>query len=94
MTPDVIFIISENIIVRPNYFYNIPVYMQKIFTHGKGVMIPIQKLSISVMDVMVMDTAASVNASDIRSGTELCTDVRRQAPNMTKVSSMPIPKNI
>ena len=92
MTPDVI-IMNENIIVKP-YFYNIPVYMQKIFTHGKGVMIPIQKLSISVMDVMVMDTAASVNASDIRSGTELCTDVRRHAPNITKVSSMPIPKNI
>ena len=87
-------IMSENIIVKPNYFYNIPVYMQKIFTHGKGVMIPIQKLSISVMDVMVIDTAASVNASDIRSGTELCTDVRRHAPNITKVSSMPIPKNI
>ena len=68
--------------------------MQKIFTHGKGVMIPIQKLNISVMDVMVIDTAASVNASDIRSGTELCTDVRRHAPNITKVSSMPIPKNI
>ena len=68
--------------------------MQKIFTHGKGVMIPIQKLSISVIDVMVIDTAASVNASDIRSGTELCTDVRRHAPNITKVSSMPIPKNI
>ena len=85
---------SENIIVKPNSFYNIPVYMQKIFTHGKGVMIPIQKLSISVMDVMVIDTAASVNASDIRSGTELCTDVRRHAPNITKVSSMPIPKNI
>ena len=87
-------VINKNIIVKPNHFYNVPVYMQKIFTHGKGVMIPIQKLSISVMDVMVIDTAASVNASDIRSGTELCTDVRRHAPNITKVSSMPIPKNI
>ena len=89
-----LFGVNENIIEKPNHFYNIPVYMQKIFTHGKGVMIPIQKLSISVIDVMVIDTAASVNASDIRSGTELCTDVRRHAPNITKVSSMPIPKNI
>ena len=68
--------------------------MQKILTHGKGVMMPIQKLSMSVIDVMVMDTAASINASDIRSGTELCTEVLRHAPNITKVSSMPMPEMI
>ena len=73
-------------------YNNLPVYMQKILTQGNGVMIPIQKLSMSVIDVIVMDTAASVNASDIRSGTELCTEVRRQAPNITNVSSIPMPK--
>ena len=68
--------------------------MQNILTHGNGVMIPIQKLSISVIDVIVMDTAASVNAIAILSGTLLWTDVRRHAPNMTNVSSIPIPENL
>ncbi len=40
--------------------------MQKILTQGNGVIIPIQKLSISVIEVIVIETAASVNASDIR----------------------------
>ena len=66
--------------------------MQKIFTQGNGVIIPIQKLSMSVIEVIVIDTAASLKVSDIRSGTELCTEVRRQAPSMTKVSSIPIPE--
>ena len=65
--------------------------MQKIWTLGKGVMTPIQKLIMLVTDVMVMDTAASSNDADIRSGTGVCTEVRRQAPNITNVSSMPIP---
>ena len=67
--------------------------MQNILTQGNGVIIPIQKLSISVIDVIVMDTAASVNAIAILSGTLLWTDVRRHAPNITKVSSIPIPSN-
>ena len=37
-----------------------PVYTQNICTQGKGVITPIQKLSMSVMDVMVIDTAASL----------------------------------
>ncbi len=55
-------------------------------------MTPIQKLIMFVTEVMVMDTAASSKASAIRSGTALWTDVRRQAPSITKVSSMPMPK--
>ena len=43
------------------------------------------------MEVMVMDTAASLKVSDIRSGTGAWIEVRRQAPSMTKVSSIPIP---
>ena len=66
--------------------------MQKIWTLGKGVMTPIQKLIMFVTDVMVMDTAASSNEADMRSGTGVCTDVRRHAPSITKVSSMPMPK--
>ena len=65
--------------------------MQNILTQGNGVMTPTKKLSISVTDVMVMDTAASLNASDIRSSTGACMLVRLQAPNITKVSSIPIP---
>ena len=49
----------------------LPVYMQNILTQGKGVIIPIQKLSMSVMDVMVIETAASVNAMAVLSGTLL-----------------------
>ena len=56
-------------------------------------MMPIQKLSISVIDVIVIDTAASVNASDILSGTGLWIEVRRQAANITNVSSIPMPKD-
>ena len=65
--------------------------MQNILTHGNGVMTPTKKLSISVTDVIVMDTAASLKASDIRSSTGACILVRLQAPNITKVSSIPIP---
>ena len=43
------------------------------------------------MDVIVMDTAASLNVSDILSGTGACNDVLRQAPSITNVSSIPIP---
>lgn len=65
--------------------------MQNICTLGKGVMTPIQKLIMFVTEVIVMDTAASSNASAMRSGTALWTDVLRQAPNITNVSSIPIP---
>ena len=52
---------------------------------------PMQKLSVSVREVMVMETAASLNVCPIRSGTESSGEVRRQAPIMTNVSSIPIP---
>lgn len=35
--------------------------MQKIVTDGNGLKIPIQKLKKSVTDVMVIETAASLN---------------------------------
>lgn len=54
---------------------------------------PIQNEIISVNEVMVIDTAASDNMCPIRSGTDNFTDVRRQAANITKVSSIPIPVN-
>lgn len=56
-------------------------------------MMPIQNEIISVNEVMVIDTAASDNMCPIRSGTDNFTDVRRQAANITKVSSIPIPVN-
>ena len=54
-------------------------------------MIPMQKLSVSVREVIVMETAASLNVCPIRSGTVSNGEVRRQAPIMTNVSSIPIP---
>lgn len=45
----------------------------------------------SVRDVMVMETAASLNVAAILSGTGLEMLVLLQAANMTKVSSIPIP---
>lgn len=45
----------------------------------------------SVKDVIVMETAASLNVSAILSGTGLEILVLLQAANMTKVSSIPIP---
>lgn len=38
---------------------NTPVYKQKIWTHGKGVMAPMKNEIMSVMEVIVMLTAAS-----------------------------------
>ncbi len=61
------------------------------WTLGKGVMTPIQKLIMLVTDVMVIDTAASSKEADILSGTGVWTEVRRHAPSMTNVSSMPMP---
>ena len=54
-------------------------------------MTPTKKLSMSVTEVMVIDTAASLKVSLILSGTLACKEVRRHAPSITKVSSMPIP---
>lgn len=68
-----------------------PEYVQKMVTEGKGLNIPIQKLTMSVTDVIVMDTAASLNILAILSGTLSLMDVLLQAANMTKVSSIPIP---
>lgn len=65
--------------------------MQKIWTEGKGDRIPMKKDIISVKDVMVMETAASLNVAAILSGTGFVMLVLRQAANITKVSSMPIP---
>lgn len=45
----------------------------------------------SVSDVMVMLTAASLIMWPMRSGTESFTDVLRQAASITNVSSIPIP---
>ena len=40
---------------------------------------------------MVIETAASLKVSLILSGTEACREVRRHAPSITNVSSIPIP---
>lgn len=66
--------------------------MQNIVTDGNGLKIPIQKLKKSVTDVMVMETAASLNIWAILSGTGSFIDVLLQAASITKVSSIPIPK--
>lgn len=68
-----------------------PLYVQKMRTEGKGLMMPIQKEIMSVRLVIVMETAASDMVSAIRISTGDFGDVRRQAANITKVSSMPIP---
>lgn len=68
-----------------------PLYLQKICTDGNGLIIPIQNEMTSVNDVIVIETAASDIVIPIRSGTLNLTDVRRQAANITNVSSIPIP---
>lgn len=67
--------------------------MQNIWTEGKGENIPIKNESMSVTEVMVIDTAASDNMIAIRSGTGSFGDALRQAASITNVSSMPIPVN-
>lgn len=69
-----------------------PLYVQNIRTDGNGLKMPIQKDTISVTEVIVIDTAASDNISPIRSGTLSFIDVRRHAANITNVSSIPIPE--
>lgn len=69
-----------------------PLYVQNIRTDGNGLKMPIQKETISVTEVIVIDTAASDNMRPIRSGTLSFSEVRRQAASITNVSSMPIPE--
>lgn len=70
---------------------NLPEYMQNICTDGKGEKMPMKNESISVTEVIVIETAASDNIIPIRSGTDSLGDARLQAANMTNVSSIPIP---
>lgn len=65
--------------------------MQKICTDGNGEKIPMKNDSISVTEVMVMETAASDSMVAILSGTDSFGDVRRQAASITNVSSIPMP---
>lgn len=58
---------------------------------GKGLSIPIHKLTMSVTEVIVMETAASDIVWPMRSGTDIVTGVRLHAANITNVSSIPIP---
>lgn len=71
-----------------------PLYKQNICTDGNGLTMPMKNEIISVNDVMVIETAASDNVKPMRSGTLNLTDVRRQAANITNVSSMPIPMKL
>lgn len=59
---------------------------------GNGLNFPMQKLTMSVTDVMVIDTAASESVLANLSGTSMVTGVLLHAANMTNVSSMPIPE--
>lgn len=68
--------------------------MQNICTDGNGEKIPMKNESISVTEVIVMDTAASDSMMAIRSGTGSFGEARRHAANITKVSSIPIPETL
>jgi hypothetical protein len=59
---------------------------------GNGLNFPMQKLTMSVTEVMVIDTAASDSVLANLSGTSMVTGVRRQAANITNVSSIPMPE--
>lgn len=50
--------------------------------------------SMSVTDVIVIETAASDSINAIRSGTGSFGDVLRQAASITNVSSMPMPVKV
>lgn len=54
-------------------------------------MAPMKNEIMSVIEVMVMLTAASAKVCAILSATESWSLVRRQAASITKVSSMPMP---
>lgn len=66
--------------------------MQNIVTDGNGLKIPKQKLIMSVTDVIVIETAASLNVLAILFGTSSFIDVLLHAASITNVSSIPIPK--
>lgn len=51
-----------------------------------------KKETISVNEVIVIETAASLKVSAILNGTGLVKSVRLQAANITNVSSIPIPE--
>lgn len=65
--------------------------MQNICTDGNGENMPMKNESMSVTEVIVMETAASDNIIAIRSGTGSLGDALLQAANITNVSSIPIP---
>lgn len=67
--------------------------MQKICTEGKGERIPMKNDIISVNEVIVIETAASLRVAAILSGTGFMMLVRLQAANITNVSSIPIPES-
>lgn len=60
-------------------------------TEGKGLKTPIAKLIISVTEVIVIETAASLKVMAILSGTLCFIEVLLQAASITNVSSIPIP---
>ena len=66
--------------------------MQNICTDGKGEKKPMKNDTMSVKDVIVMDTAASLNILAILLGTGSVKSVRLQAASITNVSSTPIPE--
>lgn len=71
---------------------HLPEYMQNICTDGNGENMPIKNDSMSVTEVMVMETAASDNMIAMRSGTGSLGDALLQAASITNVSSIPIPE--
>lgn len=66
-------------------------YEQKICTDLNGLMMPKVNDTMFVSVVIVMETAASDIVWANLSETDIFIDVRRQAANITNVSSMPIP---
>lgn len=67
--------------------------MQKILTEGNGETIPMKKEIMSVTEVIVIETAASLKVAAILWGTGSIILVLLQAASITKVSSIPIPVN-
>lgn len=93
MYPDTAMHPAKNVMCQTNVNNTAkPLYWQKICTDRNGLMIPIQNETISVTDVIVIETAASDIIKPIRSGTDSFGDVRRHAASITNVSSIPIPK--
>lgn len=66
-------------------------YWEKMQTARNGLIIPKLNDTILVTDEIVIDTAASDIIMPMRTGTGSLGDVRRQAANITKVSSIPTP---